>query len=121
MLSNGCIIEGHVERSVISPGVYVAPGAVVLDSVIMTDTVVGENAVVDRAIIDEGVSIGDGAHVGFGDDNTPNLQVPKQLNTGLTLVGRKAQIPHETIIGHNVIINPDTRLRRKEIGSGETV
>ena len=43
LLSNGCIIEGVVERSVLSPGVRVAAGAAVRDSVIMNDTVIEAN------------------------------------------------------------------------------
>jgi len=35
LLCDGCRIEGHVVRSVISPGVVVAPGAVVRDSIII--------------------------------------------------------------------------------------
>src|SRR5690606_10784220 len=48
LLSNGCRVDGVVERSVLSPGVYVAEGAVVRDSVILNDTVIGPGAVVDR-------------------------------------------------------------------------
>ncbi|MEJ5346936.1 MAG: glucose-1-phosphate adenylyltransferase, partial [Chloroflexus sp.] len=65
-------------------------------------------AVLDRCIIDEGVRIGEGAHVGFGDDNTPNAEAPERLNTGLTLVGLKAQIPAGVRIGRNVAIKPRT-------------
>ena len=38
LVSNGCVIRGQVERSVLSPGVYVSPGAVVRESVIINDT-----------------------------------------------------------------------------------
>jgi glucose-1-phosphate adenylyltransferase len=72
MVSHGCVIEGTVEHSVLSPGVRVGAGAVVRDSIVMFDTVVDQGATVDRAIIDKNCSIGPGAVVGEGDDLRPN-------------------------------------------------
>lgn len=122
LLSNGCQIDGTVERSVISPGAFVAEGAVVRDSVILNDTVVEAGAVVERCIIDKGVTIGSGAKVGHGDDNSPNKAMPQQLNTGLTLVGRRSTIPPNLTIGRNVVVHPDTGAKvfsdRKRIVSG---
>ncbi len=87
LLSNGCIVYGTVERSVLSPGVCVAPGAVVRDSVIMNDTIIESEAKISRAIIDKGVHIAAGAEIGYGVDNTPNRHYPERLNTGLTVIG----------------------------------
>jgi glucose-1-phosphate adenylyltransferase len=123
LLSNGCIVEGIVERSVISPGVYVSAGAVVRDSVVMNDTRIGPGATIDRAIIDKEVDIPEGVQIGFGDDNTPNQQLPKSLNTGLTVIGKRARLPASVRIGHNVIINPGAlpeSFAGEEIPSGET-
>ncbi|MEF3275374.1 MAG: glucose-1-phosphate adenylyltransferase [Chloroflexus sp.] len=106
LLSDGCRVYGTVVGSVLSPGVVVAPGAVVRDSVVLGDAVIEAGAVLDRCIIDEGVRIGEGARVGDGDDNTPNAEAPERLNTGLTLVGLKAQIPPGVRIGRNVAIRP---------------
>ena len=71
LLSNGCQIDGTVERSVLSPGVRVAEGAIVRDSIILSDTVIGPGAVVDRCIVDKGVVIAEGSQVGHGDNNKP--------------------------------------------------
>jgi glucose-1-phosphate adenylyltransferase len=124
LLSNGCIIEGVVERSVVSPGVRVAPGAIVRDSVIMNDTHIGPNAKIERAIIDKSVHIGENAEIGYGVDNTPNRRNPERLNTGLTVIGKRARIPNGLRIGHNVVINPDVteaNLPGDFIASGETI
>jgi glucose-1-phosphate adenylyltransferase len=124
LLSNGCIIEGSVERSIISPGVYVAAGAVVRDSIIMNDTRIGAGAVIDRAVIDKEVQIAEEVQIGVGDDNTPNQHVPKYLNTGLTVVGKRAQLPQGLLVGHNVIIHPSVTTEAfpdQEIPSGATV
>ncbi len=124
LISNGCVIRGRVENSVLSPGVYVSPGAVVRDSVLINDTWIGPGAIIDRAIIDENVVIGAGTKLGYGEDMTPNQAMPDRLNTGITVVGSGAHIPGGLTIGRNVLINCD-RLESDfpgaEIPSGETV
>ncbi|CAN5604155.1 glucose-1-phosphate adenylyltransferase [soil metagenome] len=110
LISHGCVIAGTVERSVLSPGVRVDPGAVVRDSVIMFDTVIRAGAVIDRAIIDKEVSVGPNAIVGMGaDDNVPNQKEPERLNTGITVVGKRAIIPASAHIGRNVRIGEGVR------------
>lgn len=124
LLSDGCIVEGRVMRSVLSPGVRVAAGALVRDSVILTDAVIESGAVVDRAIVDKQVVIGEGAHVGEGDDNTPNQEMPNHLNTGLTLVGKRTRIPKGAAIGRNCAIRPSLKadqLQGRELPSGSTL
>ena len=126
LISHGCQIWGTVERSVLSPGVRVDPGAVVRDSIIMFDTVIRAGAVVDRAIIDKEVSVGPNAVVGMGADyETPNRQEPGRLNTGITVVGKRAVIPAGVRIGRNVKINEEVRPTdfggRRSIPSGGTV
>ena len=106
LLCDGCQIYGQVIRSVIAPGVVVAPGAVVRDSILLTDTVVEQDAVVDRCILDKETVVGKEAKVGDGEDNTPNQAAPDRLNTGLTVVGRRARIAPGAIIGRNVVIMP---------------
>ena len=118
------MIDGVGERSVLSPGVRVAEGAIVRDSVVMNDTVIGPNARVERAIVDKEARVGEGAEIGYGVDNVPNRQYPARLNTGLTVVGKRARIPAGVKAGHNVIINPNTQendFQTDFVASGETV
>ncbi|MFZ9856758.1 MAG: glucose-1-phosphate adenylyltransferase [Roseiflexaceae bacterium] len=108
MVCNGCTIRGTVERSVLSPGVYVSPGAIVRDSVIMTDTWIGPGAVLDKVIVDKQVVIGAGAVVGYGDDmTTPNEKQPDKVNTGISVIGKGAHIPAACKIGRNVVIGAE--------------
>jgi glucose-1-phosphate adenylyltransferase len=122
LLSNGCRVDGTVERSVLSPGVYVAEGAIVRDSVLLNDTVVEAGAVVDRCVVDKQVMIGRGALVGDGDSNTPNANLPESINTGLTLIGKGSLIPEGLVIGRNVVVHPyttdKTLGKRKQVASG---
>jgi glucose-1-phosphate adenylyltransferase len=124
LVSNGCVVRGHVQRSVLSPGVYVSPGAVVRESVIINDTWIGPGTVVERAIVDENVVIGAGTHLGNGEDLTPNHLMPEKLDTGITVVGAGAQIPGGMVIGRNVMIRTgclESEFPGTEIASGETV
>jgi glucose-1-phosphate adenylyltransferase len=109
LVSNGCVIEGTVERSVLSPGVRIMPGAIVRDSIIMTDAVIGRNAFLDRVIVDKEAVVGYNSLVGYGDDNTPNQSEPERLNTGITIIGKRARVPSNARIGRNCIIGPNVR------------
>ena len=125
ILCNGCTIRGTVERSVLSPGVYVSPGAIVRDSVVMNDTWIGPGAVLDRVIVDKQVVVGAGVRLGYGDDLTvPNTRQPDKLNTGVTVVGKSAHIPAGITIGRNVVINADrdeADFPAGDVASGATI
>ncbi|HET9344119.1 MAG TPA: sugar phosphate nucleotidyltransferase, partial [Candidatus Limnocylindrales bacterium] len=110
LISHGCMINGTVVNSVLSPGVRVDVGAVVRDSIVMFDCVIRSGAVVDRSILDKEVVVGQGAIVGDGPDlDTPNRQEPARLNTGISVVGKRAIIPRGTRIGRNVKVAGDVR------------
>jgi glucose-1-phosphate adenylyltransferase len=109
LISHGCVIDGTVVNSVLSPGVRVGMGAVVRDSIVMFDSVIGSRAVIDRAILDKEVTVGAGAIVGEGPDDTPNKAEPGRLNTGITVVGKQATIPRGARIGRNVRIGEGVR------------
>jgi glucose-1-phosphate adenylyltransferase len=125
MISHGCVINGTVVNSVLSPGVRVDVGAVVRDSILMFDTVVRSGAVVDRAILDKEVVVGQGAIVGEGPyDDTPNKLEPGRLNTGITVVGKQSVVPRGTRIGRNVKVGEKVRATdfpSRSIKSGGTV
>ncbi len=125
LISHGCVINGTVVNSVLSPGVRVDVGAVVRDSIVMFDSVIRSGAVIDKAILDKEVVIGQGAIVGLGpDDDRPNRQEPGRLNTGITVVGKRAVVPRGARLGRNVKVAADIRSTdfvRKVIKSGESV
>lgn len=108
MASNGCVIYGTVINSILSPGVQVEKGAVVRDSVVMNDTVIRAGAEVFRCILDKEVEVGSNARLGASDDNTPNKLEPNNINTGITIVGKRARIPAGASIGRNCRIDSST-------------
>ena len=64
MISEGSIIKGVVENSILSGGVTVEEGATVRDSIIMDDVKIGKGAVVSYSIIDSETEIGENVSVG---------------------------------------------------------
>jgi glucose-1-phosphate adenylyltransferase len=125
ILCNGCVIRGVVENSVLSPGVYVSPGAVVRDSVVMNDTWIGPNAVLDQVVVDKQVVVGSGVQLGVGDDmDTPNEEQPNKLDAGISVVGKRAQIPAGIKVGRNVLVNAERQeedFPGGDIPSGATI
>ena len=59
LISDGCVIEGVVENSILFRGVKVGKGAVVKNSIIMQDNIIGENTSLDCVITDKNVVISD--------------------------------------------------------------
>jgi glucose-1-phosphate adenylyltransferase len=100
-------------------------GAVVRDSIVMFDSVIRSGAVVDRSILDKEVVVGPGAIVGHGPyDDRPNKGEPGRLNTGITVVGKRAIIPRGARIGRNVKVAAGARTSdfvKRVIRSGESV
>jgi glucose-1-phosphate adenylyltransferase len=124
LLSNGSIVAGTVERSVLSPGVIVHPFATVRNSVILNDVEIMPGAVVDNCIIDKHTLIGAYAKVGFGDDLTPNIEHPELLTTGITVLGKHLNVPEKMVVGRNVRIFQGAELGKvslNKINSGETI
>jgi glucose-1-phosphate adenylyltransferase len=133
LISHGSIINGTVEHSVLSPGVFVAEGAIVRDSILFPDCIVGPGSLVDRAILDKNVVVGADVRLGEGEDGRPNRTQPRNLLSGITVVGKGARIPTGLSIGRNCLIAADVIERdfhrflstnghvANQLASGETV
>ncbi|MDQ6670564.1 MAG: glucose-1-phosphate adenylyltransferase [Chloroflexota bacterium] len=133
LISHGSIINGAVEHSVLSPGVFVAEGAIVRDSILFPDCIVGPGSIVDRAILDKNVVVGADVHLGEGDDARPNRTQPRNVSSGISVAGKGARIPSGLSIGRNCLIAADVIERdfhrflssnghvATQLASGETV
>lgn len=68
MVADGCIIEGHVENSMLFRGVRIGRGAKIKNCIIMQGSEVSENANLDCVILDKGVTVKRGRNLaGYGD------------------------------------------------------
>ncbi len=124
LVSNGCIIDGVVENSVLSPGVVVGEGSTVKNSVILNDVVIGKNCKIEDTIIDKNTVIGDNSVIGTGDKSIANKDKPKLLSSGLNVIGKKLILPEGLVVERNVRIfsSPNPKeIKDKHICSGETI
>jgi glucose-1-phosphate adenylyltransferase len=99
LISPGCVIKGHVENSVLSPGIHVEKEAVVRNSVVMANTFIGYHSVVDSCIVDEGVQIGKLCYIGFGRSLLPG-------DREITVVGKDVVVPSHTAVGRRCKVLP---------------
>ena len=66
-ITQGCVIDGDIQNSVLFTGVKVGKDAKIIDSVLMPGAVVEDGAIVTRALVADGVKIGRQAVVGSAD------------------------------------------------------
>ncbi|MBE7015867.1 MAG: glucose-1-phosphate adenylyltransferase [Ruminococcaceae bacterium] len=79
-VTQGCIICGNVEHSVIFSNVKVGEGSQVIDSVVMPGVQIGENVTVRNAVIGSGAIIEDNAVIGVNED--PGSKYLSSMCTG---------------------------------------
>ncbi|WP_424766204.1 glucose-1-phosphate adenylyltransferase [Paenibacillus sp. sgz302251] len=68
LITEGCLVEGVVDRSVLFYGVKAASNSYITESVVMPNVRIGEGARIHRAIIGEGAVIQAGVIIGSPDD-----------------------------------------------------
>lgn len=61
LIADNCVIEGHVENCIISPGVRVGKNSVLKNCIIMKDCVIGDNVTLDYVIADKNSSVASGS------------------------------------------------------------
>jgi glucose-1-phosphate adenylyltransferase len=82
IVSEGAVILGTVENSVVFSGVTIGENALVKDSVVMADVVINKDCLVNYSIIDEMVTIGPGLKIGK----------PKGEDSEITVIPRESVI-----------------------------
>lgn len=119
IIGTGCIINGHVENSVLSPGIFVEEGAKVSNSIILDDCRILGGSVLDHVILDKRVVVQRNSKLGAGSENIPNKDNPQILTDGLSVVGKNAFLPANLIFGRNVLIYPD--VDENDFGEGKNI
>jgi len=92
IISEGCMILGEVEHSVIFPDVYIGPGAKVKDSIIMPNVRIEANSIVNKAIIDHQAVVGENAVVEGA--YTGGIQ-------DIVLIGESVLVPSDSLVSKN--------------------
>lgn len=98
MITEGSVIDGTVDFSIISSGVTIEEGASVKYSIVMPGTTIKKNAVVEYAIIGENCVVESDAMIGMNPESVPNRD-----DWGIA------------VLGHNITISSGKRVLPKEI------
>ena len=109
LISDGCLVSGRLDYSVLFENVTIEEGATVEYSLIMPGTVIKKGAHVQYAIVAENVNVGEGATVGENPANIKNRD-----DWGITVVGDGVRI------GKNATIKAKSMIS-KNVKEGETV
>lgn len=102
LISDGCIIEGNVDFSVLFSNVTIAPGAVVNDSILMPGVVVEEGAVIQYAIVSENAVIKKNAVVGARPEDIENKE-----DWGVAVVGDNRTIGEVAVVAPKEMVYED--------------
>lgn len=102
LISEGGLIEGSVDFSVLFANVSIEKGAVVRDSILMPGTVVKKGAVVQYAIVAENAVIEENAVVGERPEDMENLS-----DWGVAVVGANVCIVAGTRVAPKAMVDED--------------
>ncbi len=78
LIAQGCVINGVVENSIISKGVYIGHGAVIKNCIIMQDSIIGDKAELINLVIDKDVNVSRGSKL-QGTKNYPMYIAKKSI------------------------------------------
>jgi len=78
IVSNGCVIEGDVDQSVLFRGVSVKKGSVIKNSIIMQQCTIEEGAYLENVILDKDVHITAGQRI-IGSNEKPYVVAKRQV------------------------------------------
>lgn len=103
LVSEGCVVYGSVETSVLFTGAHIGKGAVVKNSIVMPNAVIGDGAVINKAIIGEGAVIG--ANAKIGDERLPeDGEYDTKLTGDITLVANTVTVPADKRVPVGMIV-----------------
>ncbi|MDR3364259.1 MAG: glucose-1-phosphate adenylyltransferase subunit GlgD [Clostridiales Family XIII bacterium] len=70
LIASGCIIEGHVENSVLFRDVHIGKGAMIKNSIVLPSAAIAEDAQLEYVILDKNVSVRQRSRL-VGSENFP--------------------------------------------------
>ena len=104
MITEGCVVEGDVENSVLFAGVTVKKGAVIDSSILMPGCVIEEGAVVRYSIIAENVVVKKDAVIGKKPEDCTDID-----EWGVAVVGEGVTVGAGSTVGPKAMIREDVK------------
>lgn len=106
MITEGCVVQGSVTRSVLFAGVTVEEGATIADSVIMPGSVVKKDALIFKAIVGENAVIGEKSFIG-AQKLPSDGNYDTSLTGDITLIASDTELKAQSRIPVGMIVNAD--------------
>ncbi len=104
LVTEGCVISGTVDFSILFDNVTIEEGAVVRDSLIMPGAIIKKNSVIQYSIIAENSVVNEGATIGTRPEEATNLS-----SWGITVVGAGITIGENATISAGAMIKENVK------------
>ncbi len=114
-MTDGCVVYGSVEHSVLSHSVRIEEGAVVKDSVLMPGVHVKAGAVVEKSIIGMNTVIGENAKIGGSDGKGTPYYNNKICSNNISLIDGGLQIREGAVVPGNCMVTYNEELGYDDI------
>ncbi len=106
-MTDGCMIYGSVEHSVLSHSVKIDAGAVVKDSVLMPGVHIKRGAVVEKCIVGMDTIIGENAKIGGSDGKGTPYYNNKICSNNISLIDGALTIKSGAVVPGNCMVTYD--------------
>ncbi len=106
LVTEGCVVRGEVEHTVLFCGAKLDEGCKVFDSVVFPGSKIGRNSIVHKAIIGENAIIGD--NVLIGEPPKEGEVIDNRLTGDIALIGNDVTIPEGTVIPRGAVVTQET-------------
>lgn len=90
IITEGGMIYGDVNHSVLFAGVTVGKGSMVRNSILMPNVKIGENTIIENAIIAENTVVGDNCYIGYSPDSKERTNMD---GNDITVIGENLTLP----------------------------
>lgn len=107
IITEGGMIYGDVNHSVLFAGVTVGKGSMVRNSILMPNVKVGENTIIENAIIAENTVVGDNCYIGYSPDSKERTNMD---GNDITVIGENLTLPSGYKLDKGIMVDSENFL-----------
>ncbi len=107
IITEGGMIYGDVNHSVLFAGVTVGKGSIVRNSILMPNVKIGENTVIENAIIAENTVVGDNCYIGYSPDSQERTNMD---GNDITVIGENLTLPSGYKLDKGIMVDSENFL-----------
>jgi glucose-1-phosphate adenylyltransferase len=107
IITEGGMIYGDVNHSVLFAGVTVGKGSRVHNSILMPNVKIGENTIIENAIIAENTVVGDNCYIGY---STSTQEKPNMDGNDITVIGENLTLPSGYKLDRGIMVDSENFL-----------